>query len=160
MDFFGIGKALHNSMKTCFDDMSGTGRTTQLLDSLEDGDRVVCHSEEYADKLLKLAKQRGVTILTEALDPTALHIHDLGTSQKRTVLDHTVLEKYYRHRIEVAMREVRMFEREWSGYGEVHERTLRQAESLNGIHAPNQEKKRTGKISNRFTTTLALLTDD
>jgi len=133
MDFFGIGKALHHCVANYIKTSAQTGRTTALLASLEDGDRVVFHSEKEAQRVKDLALHRGVTILTEVLDPKHVHIHDLGTSQKRTILDHQLIERFYQHKLECCSRDLRMLEREWSGNGAPHLETKRTAEVLNKL---------------------------
>ena len=128
MDFFGIGSAVKGTVNIYFQSARGTGRTTNLIESLDDGDRVVFSSSKEAKRVEKLCRERGINILTLIADPKKLgDIMQWGTSQKRTIFDHSFVEEYYRHSLESATKRLAYIERQLSGYGSAHRETKRKA---------------------------------
>ena len=62
MDFFGIGAAYKAMAQVYSMAARRSGRTTALLNSLKDGDRVIFAKNEEADRFRRLAKHRGIEI--------------------------------------------------------------------------------------------------
>ena len=58
MDFFGIGTALQGSAQIYFRSSRTTGRTTNLVDSVKEGDRIVCASGDEARHVERLLHER------------------------------------------------------------------------------------------------------
>lgn len=124
MDFFGIGAAVRGAVHIYFQSARGTGRTSTLVESLKDGDRVVFTNQAEARRVERLLRDRGVEaecIVVSMREPGA--IFKRGTSQGRTILDHTWVEQFYLNALEDAQRHLAHLERESSGYGRAHEAT-------------------------------------
>src|ERR1700712_2002365 len=69
MDHFGIGQAMKGMARCYFLASRGTGRTTSLLESLKDGDRVCCATGKEADRLTRMLRERKVDAQAIAVDP-------------------------------------------------------------------------------------------
>jgi hypothetical protein len=109
----------------------GTGRTTSLLDSLRDGDRVCCVDAREARRLTELAHERGLKVEFLALPvSTPDRLFQRGTSEGRTIFDHSWVEQYFLAAIEQAQRDIDHLQRQTSGYGEAHLETKRQAKEF------------------------------
>ena len=98
MDMFGIGNALKDCAQIYFTSARNTGRTTALVESLKTGDRVVfCNSKE-ADRVKRLAKERGVEIsvlVVPPADPGKIFTHGSLSRDGRCIFDHSWLENFY-----------------------------------------------------------------
>lgn len=135
-DFFGIGPAIKSSVimyQTC---ARGSGRTLSLVNSLKDGDRVVFTSDKEARRVERLAKERGIKLEYMIVDPATPHrIYERGSSQGRTIFDHSWVEQYFLNAIEQAAKDIRHFQTETSGYGEAHLETKHKAQELSKFRA-------------------------
>jgi hypothetical protein len=130
MDHFGIGIAMLCMARVYVQSARRSGRTTSLVESLKDGDRVVFASRQEADAVQRICRERGVTVKCVVLEPKH-HPMEIargsGTSEGRTIFDHSWVESYYLHAIERAQGELDQAERELSGFGEAHRETRRRA---------------------------------
>lgn len=128
MDFFGIGPALQGVVRSYFLGGRRSGRTTRLVDSLQDGDRVVFIDSRQADRFKRLCKEQDKEVVCIVIDPKNTHaIFDRGPSQGRTIFDHTWVEQFYVHRLEACQKDLAYLERESSWRGEAHRETQRTA---------------------------------
>lgn len=108
-----------------------TGRTTSLVESVKDGDRICFASSDEARRVERLLKERGVQVACIVVDPKSLHdIFEQGTSQGRTIFDHDWVEQYYLAAIEKASFNIDQLQKNASGYGEAHRETRRRAEEV------------------------------
>ena len=132
MDHFGIGAAIRGAALTYLHSARQTGRTTSLIESVKDGDRILFASAPEADRVRRLCKERDVEVECIVVSPEQWkqRFFGLGTSQGRTLFDHTLVEKIYMQAIEAAQHEIDFFERQLSGYGEAHRETRRRAEEI------------------------------
>ncbi|SET76632.1 hypothetical protein [Pseudomonas graminis] len=121
MDHFGIGQAMKGMARCYFQASRGTGRTTSLLESLKDGDRVCCASSKEADRLTRMFRERNVGAEAIAVDPnTPQRIFERGTPEGRTIFDESWVEQYYLRALEAAAKDIDHLQREASGYGAAH----------------------------------------
>ena len=128
MDAFGIGSAMKSIVRTYIRSSRRTGRTSALVESLKDGDRVVFLTNGEGERVRSLCEERGVGIRCLVCDPNDIdYVFQHGTSQGRTVFDHSWLEEYYQNVIEKAVDRVDYVQAQSSGYGEAHLKTKRQA---------------------------------
>ncbi len=131
MDHFGIGLAIKGMAIAYFHASRATGRTTSLVESVKDGDRIVFIDSNHARRVERLCLDRGVNVECIVVDPkTPEHVFDMPTSVGRTIFDHCWIEQRYLHVIERTQKEIDTLERESSGYGEAHRETKRSAEQL------------------------------
>ena len=95
---------------------SRTGRTTALVESLTNGDCVVCLSDRNARDIQRLSSLRNITVntmVTPQYDPAAAR--KLGGQQRRVIFDHAWLEAFYLDAIEHAERTIERIEQDASG---------------------------------------------
>jgi len=131
MDHFGIGAAIHAAAFIYTQSARRTGRTTSLVESVKDGDRIVFSDEREALRVQRLCAERGVQVECRVVNPkTPDRIFEMGTPQGRTIFDHSWVEQRYMMAIAYTMREIDHLEREASGYGEAHRETARKAEEI------------------------------
>lgn len=131
MDHFGIGQAMMGMARCYFQASRGTGRTTSLLESLKDGDRVCCANSKEADRFTRMLRERRVDAQAIAIDPQAPErIFERGTPKGRTIFDESWVEQYYIRAIEAAAKEIDHFQRESSGYGTAHIETREAAREV------------------------------
>jgi hypothetical protein len=131
MDHFGIGAAIQGSVRCVLIAGRRSGRTTSLVESLKDGDRVIFLDPREASRVKKLCLERGVKIeslVTELCEPDSLL--QCGTGQGRTLFDHAWVEQYYLKAIERAQAEIDFVQQALSGYGPAHRETRRRAEEM------------------------------
>lgn len=130
-DFFGIGPAIKAVTTVYLQSARGSGRTVSLINSLKDGDRVIFHQERYAQHVQRMAKERGVTIDYIVVDPTQpQRLFERGSSQGRTIFDHSWVEQFYLQAIDHADKQIRHWQTESSGPGEPHLETRHKAEQM------------------------------
>lgn len=135
MDHFGIGAAMHGAALIYTQSARRTGRTTSLVDSVKDGDRICFSDSREAERVRRLCMERGVKVECIVIDPkTPERLFERGTSQGRTLFDHSWVEQYYLNSISRAQDEIDHFEQQLSGYGEKHRETKRRAEELAKWH--------------------------
>lgn len=96
MDHFGIGLAMHAMANLYRNTARRTGRTTSLLNSLHDGDRVICANTNDAARMQRLCRENGKSVECIAICPsTPERLLDKPRSTGRTIFDHTWVEQYY-----------------------------------------------------------------
>ncbi|MDV4167838.1 hypothetical protein [Rhodovulum sp. FJ3] len=133
MDHFGIGSGVAGSANVYFQSARRTGRTTSLVESLKDGDRVVFLSEREGRRVQSLCKERGIEIEVIVCDPKdhkRLFGRGSPCGSERTIFDHGWVEQFYLGEIERARRTIDRLQTELSGRGEAHRSTQRQAEEF------------------------------
>jgi len=124
MDHFEIGQAMKGMARCYFQASRGTGRTTSLLDSLKDGDRVCCVSSQEAERLKRMLRERQVDAQAIAIDPnTPERIFERGTPKGRTIFDESWVEQYYIRALERAAQDIDHLQRQASGFGAAHAET-------------------------------------
>lgn len=128
MDHFGIGQAMKGMARCYFQASRGTGRSTSLLESLKDGDRVCCASSKEAERLMRMLRERKVDAQVIAIAPnTPERIFERGTPKGRTIFDESWVEQYYIRALETAAKDIDRFQREASGFGAAHLETRQAA---------------------------------
>lgn len=131
MDHFGIGAAIQGAAKIYMQSARCTGRTTSLVESVKEGDRICFADSKEAERVRRLCLERGVAIECVVIDPKQPErIFERGTPKGRTLFDHSWVQQYYLAAIERAGAEIDHFEQQASGYGEAHRETRRRAEEL------------------------------
>jgi len=131
MDHFGIGAAIQGAARVYFQSARRTGRTTSLVESVKDGDRIVFTDSREAERVRRLCQERGVQINCIVVDPKAPErVFERSTSEGRTIFDHSWVEQMYMQAIERTQQEIDHLERNASGYGEAHRETRRRAEKI------------------------------
>jgi hypothetical protein len=109
MDQFGIGAAMLTAAQMYSQLARRSGRTTALLDTLKDGDRVVFADEKHVRHFESLLRERGLKVSCIVIPPrNMVDMLYRPRSTGKTVMDHVWLEQYYQHVIEssgVALRE-------------------------------------------------------
>lgn len=128
MDHFGIGLAMRGMALGYFQASRRTGRTTSLVESLKDGDRVCCATEQEAKRLGLLCRERGLQVDFMVLDPAdPTGVFKRGRPEGRTILDHSWVELYYMRALDRCASGIDALQRESSGYGAAHIETKRHA---------------------------------
>lgn len=131
MDAFGIGAALRGAANIYFHGARQTGRTTLLLESLKDGDRVVCPTQKEVDWLSRRAKEYGLKVDFIVIDPRKPEdCFKHPTSKGRTVFEHTWVEQFYQEALDKAARDIDNLQTGSSGWGTPHIKTKMQAEQM------------------------------
>jgi len=129
MDFFGIGQAMKGMTTVYFQSSRRTGRTVSMVESLKDGDRVCFADSREAERVSKMLRERNIEnvecIVISPDDPYKLR--ERGTSQGRTIFDHTWVERFYLNAIATSEKDIDLFQKEMSGFGEAHLETRRKA---------------------------------
>lgn len=137
MDHFGIGQAMKGMACGYFSASRGTGRTTSLIESLKDGDRVVCLTSREADRLKRLCQERRLTVELMVVDPKNPDmVFSKGRPQGRTIFDHSWVEQYYLLAIEAAALQIDHLQRQSSGHGTAHYETKAAAREIARWNAP------------------------
>ncbi len=129
MDHFGIGLALRGMFQTYLRCARQTGRTTSLIDSVRDGDRIVFVNEQQARLVKGRLHDRGLKTVECVVVPPdqVVRLFEMGTPKGRTIFDHVWIEAFYERAIDRALAEVDHLQRETSGPGAAHEETRIQA---------------------------------
>jgi len=131
MDHFGIGQALSAAARVYFQASRRSGRTTSLVESLRDGDRVVFTNENEARRVKNMCLERNVKIDTFVVDPrNPQKVFDRGTPRGRSLFDHSWVEQFYINAIEQCVNDIDHLQRETSGFGEAHLETRRKAAEM------------------------------
>lgn len=135
MDQFGISTAMRCMAEVYFTTARRTGRTTQMLDGLKDGDRIVCLDANEARRLKGLLAERSLKVEVLSCQPHNYgELFEQGTPQGRTVFDHCWIEEHFRRSLENSERHIDRLQTELSGYGEAHRETARKCRGLHGWH--------------------------
>lgn len=131
MDHFGIGAAMQGAARICIQSARRTGRTTSLIESVKDGDRICFADNREAARVRRLCLERSVNIECMTVAPTQPdRIFERGTPQGRTLFDHAWVEQYYLAAIERASAEIDHLQQQASGFGELHREARRRAEGV------------------------------
>ena len=131
MDHFGIGAAMQGMARMYFQSARRTGRTTSLVESVKDGDRIVFADSKEAERVRRLLMERGVKVECLVVQPkTPERVFERGTPEGRTIFDHTWVEQMYLQVLERTQQEIDQLERQSSGFGEAHCETKRRTEEL------------------------------
>lgn len=131
MDAFGIGAAMIGMARMYFVSARRSGRTTMLVESAKDGDRIVFSGVYGVERVRRMLKERGLAVECIILPPSEAHrLFERGTSVGRTIFDHEWLEEFYTGKLDDACKEVDYLQRQASGFGEAHYETRRQAEEI------------------------------
>jgi hypothetical protein len=131
MDHFGIGAALLGAARIYSQSARRSGRTTSLLESLNDGDRVCCADRASSDDLRRRIAERKLKVEVITISPSRPdEISQRSTSTGRTLFDHSWVEQYYQLALEHAAASIDHFQRQSSGFGTAHIETRRKAEEL------------------------------
>jgi hypothetical protein len=121
MDQYGIGTAIEGCAVNYFAVSRQTGRTTQMIESLQDGDRVVCLRGKDAAWLKRRLREfeKDIDVICVPTKEANL-IFDNPPSKGRTVFDHDWIEKYYTEAIQRVQDSIDLLQRESSGFGAAH----------------------------------------
>lgn len=131
MDHFGIGAAMRGMANIYFQSARKSGRTTSLIESVKDGDRIIFANSREAERVRRLCIDRGVDVECVVIDPNDPgRVFERGTPQGRTIFDHSWVEQRYVLAIEYVQNDIDYLERQASGYGEAHRETRRRAEEM------------------------------
>lgn len=97
MDMWGIGHSLRSVVRAYFHGARASGRTTSLVNTLKDGDRVVCVNRQQAKFLEERCLERGVMVECVVVDPRnpADGFDRMRGRRKPTRFDHTWVEQFY-----------------------------------------------------------------
>jgi len=126
MDAFGFGAALRGVAKVYFISARRSGRTTALVESLKDGDKVICRSHMEGNSIKDLCKRRGVEIEICAVNPAEwANIYQVPPAKRRMVFDHTWVEEFYLQQIEDMGKFFERVQQERSGSGEQFETAVK-----------------------------------
>lgn len=133
MDHFGIGTAIKAQTQMYFQSARRSGRTTSLLESLKDGDRIVCGDSREAERLRGLCRERGLAVTVIAVPVDRLvELFNTPPSEGRTLFEHTWVEALYTQEIGRLTAWVDSLQVQASGFGTAHIETRRKAEQLTG----------------------------
>ena len=127
-DFFGIGNAVESLFNVYRMSSRASGRTTSLIESVKDGDRIVFSIRDERDRVERLLRDRGIDVECLYISPKDPDkIFRYASSEGRTIFDHNWVEEFFLNAILDAKNSIRFFERESSGYSEPHKITKRKA---------------------------------
>lgn len=131
MDLFGIGQAINGAVMIYFQSARATGRTTMMLEMLKNGDRIVFYNSREADRVKRLLRERNLNVECIIAPPDNLdRLFEHGTSQGRTVFDHTWIERFWLRQIKLTTKDIDFMQERLSGYGEPHRKTARSAAEI------------------------------
>lgn len=105
MDHFGIGAAMQGIAKIYFRSARHTGRTTSLVESVKDGDRIVFADGKEAERVRGMCLARGVAVECVVVASNNLgSLFERGNPTGRTLFDHSWVERFYLEGIEHSKR--------------------------------------------------------
>lgn len=117
MDFFGIGAAMRGMAEMYFRGSRQTGRTTALVEHVQEGDAVIFKCRDHAEQFKRDMRQRfgkeiNVTCMVwrDGALPEALH----GLRPRRLYFDHPVVEHFYREALANVDFEITGMQKAWS----------------------------------------------
>jgi len=139
-DLFGIGAGIKGAAGVYLRGARRSGRTQSLLDSLQDGDCVVCWSSKEADVVRRRAKEDGKDVELRVCKD--LHELSRGTAKRRFILDHGWVEEYWLREMERIDVDLTRMQEHFTGYGEPHRETRRKAEELSKWRGLAVERKK------------------
>ena len=106
-DHFGIGQALRGATNVYFMSSRATGRTTSLVNSVKDGDRVYFKTPGEKDRVQRMMTERGVKVDCRVLDVRDFHwAIERGPCTGRTIFDHSWVEEFFLNRLDQAIEEL------------------------------------------------------
>ena len=125
MDIFGIGSAIKAAVGMYQIMARQSGRTITMINSLKPGDRIIFTNDKESKRVKRLCKDRDINDIRFEVSSTKNphSLFDRGSSQGRTILDHSWVEQFYKEAIEAAERDIDYFQKELSGNGEEHIKT-------------------------------------
>ena len=126
MDLFGIGQGVQGAARVYVQSSRGCGRTTAMVESAKDGDRIIFTNKREADRVYRLCKDRGIEVECLVSTPDKNPLEHM-TRAGRTNFDHSWVEEFYLRGIEDMRREIDYLEQNLSGHGEPHRKTKRAA---------------------------------
>lgn len=129
-DIFGIYNGLKATQTLYFTLSRRSGRTTSMLESLKNGDRVIFLNSKQARLFEILAKERNLEIECRVLTINENPFDKFPPSKGRTIFDHSWVEEFYYKSLDKAAESIGVIQRELSGYGTPHIETRRQAEEI------------------------------
>jgi len=97
-DIFGIGIAIQTCVEIYFTASRRTGRTSLMIDCLQNGDRVIFHDPNERDRVCRLIHERHLNVDCVCIPVTgdAGHrVRQLRKSAGKTLFDHTWIEKFH-----------------------------------------------------------------
>ena len=116
MDHFGIGAAMQGMAMMYFRSARQTGRTTSLVESVKDGDRIIFADSREAERVRRKLLERGLRVECVVVDTqTPGRVFERGTPEGRTLFDHGWVERFYLDAIDRARRDIDDIERQASG---------------------------------------------
>jgi hypothetical protein len=125
MDHYGIGHAVAGMVRVYQYTARASGRTTSLVESVKDGDRIVFATPKEARRVERLCKERGVKVECITVPPSQADlVFNRGPARGRVIFDHGWVEQYYVNAIERAATAIDELERQSSGMGAAHLETL------------------------------------
>ena len=127
MDLFGIGLAIQGMTEMYFRGARGAGRTISMIESVQDGDRIIFVKGDEARRVERLLKERNKDVACITIPPSKNPMEILGTSQGRTVFDHSWVEEFYLRAIDRTAKDINYFQENLSGFGTPHIETRRMA---------------------------------
>jgi len=130
MDIFGIGAAMRGVMGVYFTGARQTGRTTAMIEAVNDGDRIIFADSKEAARVERLLLHRGKSVTCLTISPRDSRFFNIGTGQGRTIFDHSWVEHYYLNAIDTAGKEIDHFQGQLSGFGEAHYETQSKAREI------------------------------
>lgn len=96
MDHFGIGAAIKCMFLIYSKAARHTGRTTSMIKSLRDGDRIVFANRKEAQRVERLCREVDKKIQCITVNPDDVSsILSYGKGEGRTLFDHGWVEQYY-----------------------------------------------------------------
>lgn len=131
MDMYGIGSAMKSMIQMYTISARGSGRTTEMINSLKDGDRVYFTESREAERVGRMCRERKLEITCVVIPVSNPgRIFEYPTSKGRSVFDHRWVEEYYSRSVERAEKDIEYFQRQSSGFGEAHEETKLKAKEI------------------------------
>jgi len=101
------------------------------MESLKDGDRVVCATSREVAPLQRQIRERNLNVEVIVISPADPNrLMDRGSAHGRTLFDHTWVEQYYIAAIERAQQDIDHLQQQTSGWGSPHIETRRTAEEM------------------------------
>jgi hypothetical protein len=128
MDHFGISVAMKGIAHVYFQTARRSGRTSQMLANLKNGDLVVCCNPRETSRLQRLCRERHLDVEVITNNPANVHeLMDRGTVPGRMIFDHTWVEHFFLAALDQCAKDIAQLQDRLSGWGEAHEATRVQA---------------------------------
>jgi hypothetical protein len=130
-DHSGIGLAISAMFQTYRQSARTTGRTTSLLESVKDGDRIIVLNGQEKTRLERELRDRKLNVDVFVMPLNRINeLSHRAPSTGRTVFEHTWVEAFYELAIERAQKEIDVMQRETSGNGTAHIETMQRARAI------------------------------